>query len=359
MINEIRQHFAESKVLTENGNLTLPCLQAYGKQRLREFGFIHGHPGVGVAAYLEGVADTVLLLRNPMDHVISNYLSLLRDPAAQLHRIATGLGFRGFLYTYPRHLAFQMRSLTGGLGIHVQPDRIYDYLPDVFRYLESTLLLGIVEQIDEFIADLAILQHWPGPISVRQLNRAPEDQRLTQDSLEEVYAATARDARLGTMVAAEQAVYAKARSIAVAQRERRSLEALGQTARRVWQSACGVIVLGKNFGQREMIDGEPAWWTLEGGPSHIHVSTSMPATLYAEIRIWHAVDPTCVEVWLNERRLDAMIVRTCDHFGTLQVPLADLTRDRFTTVALRIDRKYIPSTPPSYPALLLYRFRLS
>lgn len=114
MINEIMQHFVASETLTENGNLTLPYLQAYGKERLRELGFIHGHPGAGVATYLQGITDTVLLLRNPMDHAISNYLSLLRDPGARLHHVAAGLGFRDFLYAYPRVLAFQTRSLTGG-----------------------------------------------------------------------------------------------------------------------------------------------------------------------------------------------------------------------------------------------------
>src|SRR5215475_8602669 len=89
MIDEIRQHFVEPDILTEGGRLTLPFVQAYGKERLRNLGFIYGHPGSGVAAYLEGIADTVLLLRDPVDHVISNYLNVLRDPAARLHHAAT------------------------------------------------------------------------------------------------------------------------------------------------------------------------------------------------------------------------------------------------------------------------------
>jgi hypothetical protein len=71
VINEIRENFLPSQVLTERGNLTLPFLQSYGEQRLREFGYIYGHAGFGAVAYLQGVADTILLIRDPMDHMIS------------------------------------------------------------------------------------------------------------------------------------------------------------------------------------------------------------------------------------------------------------------------------------------------
>lgn len=109
------------------------------------------------------------------------------------------------------------------------------------------------------------------------------------------------------MIAVEQAVYAKASSIVATQRERRSLRELGETARRVWRSECGEIVLGHNFGLREMIDGEPAWWTLEANESRIYVATRPSATLHADVRVWHAVDPSCIQVWTDERKLDARI----------------------------------------------------
>lgn len=359
MIDEIRQHFAEADVLTEGGRLTLPFVQRYGKERLRNLGLIYGHPGSGVAAYLEGIADTVLLLRDPMDHAISNFLNVLRDPAARLHRAATALGFRDFLHTYPGFLAFQTLSLTTGLGLRVPTDRIYDCLPDVLAYLRRSFLLGTVEQIDLFMASLTNIRRWLAPVSMRHLNQATAAQSPVRDGLKEIYATAAKDTRLATLIAVEQAVYANVRNIAATQRELRSLEALGETARRVWRSPSGEIVLGHNFGRQEVIDAEPAWWTLEATHSSIHLRSATPATLHAEIRIWHAVDPTCVEVWLDERRLDAKIERTGDRFGTLQVPLADQHLDRFATLALRIDRKYVPTVPPTYPALLLYRFRLS
>jgi len=359
LTDEFKQHFLESQIVSDNGNLTLPFLQAYGKQRLRDAGFIHGHPHAGAAAYLEGVADAVTVLRNPMDQVISNYLHISRGVPQPWHRAANALGFRDFLRAYPEFLVNQTFFLARALGHDVPPERIYDTLPHVLRYLESMTMLGIVEQIDEFMANLASIRHWPAPVSVRHINKAGASQRFAGDDLEEIYAAAARSTHLGALIAVEQAVYAKARSIIATQRERRSMRELGETARRVWRSEGGEIVLGHNFGLREAFNGEPAWWTLEDHETRIYVATRVPATLHAEIRVWHAVDPSCIQFWANERKLDARIEQTSDGFGVLQVPLDGVANEALAPITLRIVRKYGPEDPPWYPALLLYRFRLT
>lgn len=360
IINEIREHFLPSQVLTERGNLTLPFLQSYGEQRLRDFGFIYGHAGHGAVGYLQGIADTILLLRDPMDHMISHYMHMVRDPTVQWHHLAKELGFRDFILTYPGILAFQAISLTTGLGQIVPPERPYDCLPDLVRFLESTFLLGTVDQIDDFMASLARVKEWPAPALMRRLNKAPVSQKLVRAELEEVYAAVAQSVHYGAvLIAVEQAVYAAAKRVAATQREQRSLRALGETARRVWRSACGEIVLGHNFGRREMVDGEPAWWTLEASESQIHLASREPATLHADIRVWHAVDPTCIQVWVDECRLDARVEQTGDGFGSLIVPLADFAADRMATVTLRIDRRHAPTDAPWYPTLLLHHFRLA
>lgn len=359
MIGEISQHFAESQILTHSGNLTVPFLQACGKQRLRDAGLIHGHVGPGAAAYLQGIVDTILMLRDPMDHAISHYRYLVREPS-QLQRIAIDLGFRGYIHTYPAHLSFQAISLANGLGQIVPPDRPWDCLPEVLRYLESTFLLGTVDQIDEFLASLARIRQWPAPVSVRHVNKAAPHQMLARAEFEDDYIAMARSNHYGAvLIAVEQAIYAAAKRIGALQREQRSLVALGETARRVWQSAGGEIVLGHNLGRRELIDGEPAWWTLEANECHIHVATRTPATLQADIRVWHAVDPTCIQVWVDQRKLDARIDQTSDGYGSLTVSLSDLADDRPATVILRFDPRNSPTDPPWYPALLLYRFRLA
>ena len=357
--DEIKQHFAELQILTEDGNLTLPFLEAYGKQRLREVGFIHGHPQSGAAAYLEDVADAVTLLRNPMDQAISNYLHMRRGVPRPLHRTTNALGFRDFLHAYPDHLAFQTLFMARSLGLDVPPERIFDALPRVLGYLESIKLLGTVEQIDEFMTSLAGIRRWPAPVSVRHINKAAASQKLAEEGLEEIYAAAAGSTHLGEMIAVEQAVYARVRSIVANQRERRSMRELGETARRVWQSDYGEIVLGHNFGLREIFDGEPAWWTLDAHESRIYVAARRAVTLHAEIRVWHAVDPSCIEFRTDEGKLDARIEQTSDGFGLFQVPLGDLAAEGLAPITLRIVRKHAPDDQPWYPALLLYRFRLT
>lgn len=360
MIGEISQHFSESQILTDSGNLTVPFLQACGEQRLRDAGFIHGHVGPGAAAHLQGVADTILMLRDPMDHVISHYLYLLRELDHPQRKEAMELGFREFIHTYPAHLSFQAITLANGLGQVVPPERPWDCLPDLVRYLESTFLLGTVDHIGEFLASLARTRQWPVPVSLRHVNKAAPDQMLDRTELEADYIAMAHSSHYGAvLIAVDQAIYAAAKRIAALQRERHSLVPLGETARRVWKSACGEIVLGHNFGRREMVDGEPAWWTLEATECHIHIATQKPATLQADVRVWHAVDPACIHVWMDQHKLDTRIEQTSDGYGSLTVPLSDLPGDRMATVTLRFDPRNPPTDPPWYPALLLYRFRLA
>ena len=358
MVSEIRQNFAESEIVTDGGNLTLPFLEAYGKQRLRDAGFLHGHVGPGAATYLQDIADTILLLRDPMDHVISHYLYLAREPG-HLHSAATELGFRDFIMTYPAVLVFQTISLTNGLGQIVPPERPYDCIPDMLRYLESTFLLGTVDQIDEFMACLARIKQWPAPVSVGRLNKVPPRQMRARAEFEDAYNAVASSTHYGaTLIAVEQAIYAAAKNIAAVQRERRSLSTLGETARRVWQSANGEIVLGHNFGRREMIDGEPAWWTLEAPESHVLVAAQTPTALRADIRVWHAAGPISIQVWMDQRRVDARIEQTADGLGSLMVPLAGCGAGQWTTITLRLDPRDSPAVAPWYPTMLLYGFRL-
>ncbi|HTI82369.1 MAG TPA: hypothetical protein VL614_18110 [Acetobacteraceae bacterium] len=230
VIADISEHFNESQILTDGGNLTMPFLQACGEQQLRETGLIHGHAHHGAAAYLQGVADAALLLRNPMDHVISCYQHLLSSPTLPWHRAATGLGFRDFIETYPRFLAIQTITLATGLGRDVRRDRIYDCLPDVVCYLDNTLLLGTVDQIDEFMVCLARIKRWPVQVAVQHLNRAAAGHGPDRQGLEAAYNEVARSAHVAAvMIAAEQTLYIAAKSIAATQRARTPLQEGGMT----------------------------------------------------------------------------------------------------------------------------------
>jgi hypothetical protein len=228
VIADISEHFIGSQILTDGGNLTMPFLQARGEQQLRGMGFIHGHAGHGAAAYLQGIADTTLLLRDPIDLTISHYLHVVGDPTLPWHRAATGLGFRDFIETYPRFLAIQTITLATGLGYDVRRDRIYDCLPEMMRYLDSTLLLGTVDQIDEFMAGLARMKQWIAQVPVRHLNRAAAVEEPDRQGLEAAYDEVARSAHVAAvMIAAEQTLYTAAKTIAATQRARTPLREIG------------------------------------------------------------------------------------------------------------------------------------
>jgi hypothetical protein len=221
LIDQIGRHFAESEILTDGGNLSMDFIKACGEERLREAGFLHGQPGFGAATYLQGFTDAIMLLREPMERMISHYLDMLRDPNSPWHRAATELGFRDFIETYPCFLALQTISLATGIGRDVQRDRIYDCLPDVVRYLEATFLLATADQIDEFMIGLASMKQWPAPVMAGQPNKAAMGAEQARHALEEDYEAVARSAHIGAvMIAAEQMLYAVAKNIAVVQRAR-------------------------------------------------------------------------------------------------------------------------------------------
>ena len=223
VIADISRHFCASQILTDGDGLTTQFLRACGEQRLREAGLIHGHAGHGVATYLQEIADTTLLLRDPMDLVISHYQHMSSNPALPWHSAATALGFRDFIETYPQFLASQTVTLATALGHDVRRDRILDCLPDVMRYLDSTLLLGTVDQIDEFMACLARIRQWPGQVPIQHLNRATAGQGPARQELEAAYNEVARSAHVAAvMIAAEQTLYVAAKSIAATQRARTS-----------------------------------------------------------------------------------------------------------------------------------------
>ena len=230
VIAEIGHHFTGSEILSEGGNLTMPFLEACGEERLRNAGFLYGQPGAGAAACLQGIADAVLLLREPMDRMIAHYQDMLRDSNMPWHRAATELGFRAFVETYPQFLALQTISLATSIGRDVQRDRIYDCLPDVMRYLEGTFLLATANRVDEFLIRLADMKQWPAPAPIGRPNEAANGDEQARHALEESYTAVARSAHIGAvMIAAEQTLYAAAKNIAAAQRARTPLQESAET----------------------------------------------------------------------------------------------------------------------------------
>jgi hypothetical protein len=158
----------------------------------------------------------------------------LREPSVPWHRVATELGFRDFIETYPQFLALQTISLATAIGREVQRDRIYDCLPDVVRYLEHAFLLATIDQIDEFMTRLASMKQWPAPAVTAQPNEPVTGEEQARQALEESYTAVARSAHVGAvMIAAERTLYATAKNIAAAQRARTQVQKPDETGAQV------------------------------------------------------------------------------------------------------------------------------
>jgi len=356
LVEEIRQHYAPAEIFSEDGNLSLGALREMGGAKLRALGLIYGHPGEGAAAYLHDIAETVTLLREPRAHAISNYLHMLRETAAPLHKIAKELGFGDFLRTYPSHLTFQTSSLAVGIGA---TGTFHERVMAVLKYLSSLALVGTVERIDEFARDLAQMRRWPVPRPLPRLNTAAQSGwAIDYERAAGEYDAIERDPRFAPRVAFERAAYAHAQGVALEQRERIFLRDVAPGGRCVHCSELGEIVLGGNFGRRELVEGRDAWWTLEQQESRIHVLPKEAASLRAEIEVWHAAPADGIRFWAGGMRLDAKVEAT-NGGGRIAVSLTELPRGVTTPISMRVARLDTPYDPPWYPAILLSGFRLS
>ncbi len=100
-------------VLSHNGNIDAVALDAYrGLPALPERGsvLLHGHAGHGS---FETLADalTVTVVRDPVEHAVSHYLHVRRNPDTPLHGHANTLPFDQFLRVIWQFVVFQSISL--------------------------------------------------------------------------------------------------------------------------------------------------------------------------------------------------------------------------------------------------------
>ncbi len=203
---------------TERGNLSAAYSAALVARGLRPGQFIYGHPGTAAALPLRGRVRIVTLLRNPRDQAISNYFWLRKDFRVPDHAAARRLGFRDFLLSHPYFAIFQAASLH--VGIERTPLRrtedLIDRLPLIFAYLEEMHLVGTVGQVEAFFARLAgeMGRAVPPPLPHRRRTWLTAARRA---ALAAEFDALQQHPVLGPLLAAEQAVYAKAQALARAQ----------------------------------------------------------------------------------------------------------------------------------------------
>ncbi|NJP06324.1 MAG: sulfotransferase family 2 domain-containing protein [Chloroflexaceae bacterium] len=149
---------------------------------------ISGHIGVGFHAFLP--EDTpfqyMLLLRDPIDRLISFYYQVQRSPNVPLH--SPTMTLEDFVL-HPSHKNFQTRVLVRGRkfdtwlhGMHEAPILTEADLEDAKNHLQNNyfLLAGISERFDEFLLLLKQTLGWP---NIFYLNQNVTRERASTEQL--------------------------------------------------------------------------------------------------------------------------------------------------------------------------------
>jgi hypothetical protein len=201
--------------MTEHGNLSLGFIDALVTRGLRSSQFIYGHPLTGAARPLLHRARIVTMLRDPCDQAISNYFWLRKDRRVPDHRAARQLGFREFLVAHPYFVIFQTASLH--VAIEERPisraEDLIDRLPAIIGYLDGMHAVAIPSMSDQLFARLAKEMEIQNPPELPRRNKTRLSTTLRSE-LREQYAELRANSDLAPLIAAEQAVYERARSLA-------------------------------------------------------------------------------------------------------------------------------------------------
>jgi hypothetical protein len=197
---------------SENGDLSAPFVQRLAAKGLRSGQFIYGHPGTSAALPLRGRTCMTIMLREPREQAISNYLWLLQDWRLPDHALAASGDFRDFLRARPYFAIFQTASLH--VGVEQRPlertEDLIDRLPDLVDYLHEFELVGITEAEEAlFRKACQVLQIADPPkLPHHRKSRLPPSRR---EQMREQYEELEHDPKLGPLIRAERALYLEAR----------------------------------------------------------------------------------------------------------------------------------------------------
>ena len=204
--------YSWTHVLSQHGNIDFTVLEAYRrlpKGHDRGSVLVHGHAGHASFDTLAN-AVTLTVIRDPVEHAISNYLYVRREPDTPLHGQANTLPFDQFLRLIWQFIVFQSISLD--VMVSTTPTHsIEDFhhraegLPAL---LERIDLVGVTESLQTLLDALARRLAVVPPLAPNQ-HRADEFGVTEADRavLRAQYHQLADDPKLAPLFAAEQALY--------------------------------------------------------------------------------------------------------------------------------------------------------
>jgi translation elongation factor EF-G len=138
-------------------------------QKQEKIAFIRGHMYYGFHRYIEQPSTYIVLLRNPVDRVISHYYHALRDTDHYLHQqvIEKNLSLEDYTLRPISHEMDngQTRSIA---GVGSRPP-IGGITPEIFQTAKDNLsinfsIVGVLDHFDEFLIMLRKEFGWKYPV---------------------------------------------------------------------------------------------------------------------------------------------------------------------------------------------------
>lgn len=223
--------------MEKSGNISVALAERLVAEGLKPGTFIAGHPEMSAALPLRGITCMSVLLREPAEHAISNYLWVRDRKHLPDHAVAKNLGFREFLLERPYFAIFQ----TGSLHVGIQQsslgrtEDLIERLPMLLDYLREFDIVGTTDKLSEFLLRNCDAMGLTGPPSLPHFLKAGAS-ATDRQSMREQYHDLQSHPTLGPLLAAEQELYRQAESLEEAQRS-----ADGLTAQAVEAQASGAV----------------------------------------------------------------------------------------------------------------------
>jgi hypothetical protein len=370
----IRSVYTDEECLTNNGNITLDFLKSVSDERWEKTRFIYGHCGAQVGESLLGKTRGLLLLRDPVEQVISNYLHIAREPQVPLCKAACSLGFQRFIEVYPFHLCFQLTSINLGLAPPDFPwrgvDEVYRLVPRVLDYMSTFSLVGTVEQLGKFMSDLTLMMGWERNPEMTWVNQAPQIDggEVDRQQLRDILSELEQKPRYAQIIATERLVYLRAKALAQTLGQRILLRSLlkgqrfdGDHAILAHRSPNGEVVLAQNFRRDESSgNSRVRWRTLERQDSHFFIRRSDKCDwLVLQLSSLHSLGETDFSFYYQKARIPAEVHAVGDGAGCIIIiDLRKLPRKTFAEVVMWTGWGNKNQTAPYYPCAVFDDFHL-
>lgn len=209
----LRPYFSPEKSLSENGVLRMEYVQSLSADQLEAAEFVYGHVGRGVGPLLMPYFHAVTVLRDPAQHIISDFQHVYRSPDTSKHgKKAQELGFTGFMRTSPGYFKSQVISMCVAYLLDLQPNRRPDYdvgiqLTKAIATLDSMTLIGASEELDDLLFQTSVLLGLPTVPEAPTVNRASAAERAIRSQLMEELQDLIQQDPWKSNFEAEQALY--------------------------------------------------------------------------------------------------------------------------------------------------------